>query len=52
MGIHLLVLKESYSMNTNVTGLDVFRKSSHPCALGESSFSIGRVKCQGDRQCF
>ena len=32
-------------MNTNMTGtgLDGFQKSLHPCALDESSLSIGRV---------
>ena len=34
MGTHLRVLSESYLINTNMTGLDVFQKSS--CALGES----------------
>ena len=31
-------------MNTNMTGLDGSKKSLHPCALDESSLSIGRVK--------
>ena len=34
---------QSYSVNTNMTGLDGFQKSLHPCALDESSISIGRV---------
>ena len=33
-------------MNTNMTGfiLDGFQKSLRPCALDESSLSIGRMK--------
>ena len=30
-------------MNTNMTGLDGFQKPLRPCALDESSLSIGRV---------
>ena len=30
-------------MNTNMTGFRFFQKSLHPCALDESSLSIGRV---------
>ena len=30
-------------MNTTKRGSDVLQKSLHSCALGESSFSIGRV---------
>ena len=44
MGTHLRVLIESYPMNTNMTGFKWFSKSLHPCALGESSLTIGRVK--------
>ena len=29
MGTHLRVLSESYPMNTNVTGLDVFQVKCH-----------------------
>ena len=44
MDTHLRVLSESYPMNTNMTqGLDIFKKSLHPCALDESSLSIQRV---------
>ena len=43
MGTHLRVLIKSYLMNTNMTG---FRRFSclHPCALDDSSLSIGTVK--------
>ena len=44
MGTHLIVLSESFSMHTNMTGLDGYLKSLHPCTLDESSLSIGRVK--------
>ena len=44
MGTHLRVLSESYLMNTNMTGKDDFQKYLRPCALEESSLSIGRVK--------
>ena len=47
MGTHLRVLSESYPINTNMTGfrtLDGFHYSLPPCALDESSFSIGKVK--------
>ena len=30
-------------MNTNMTGFVGFQNSLHPCALDESSLSIGRV---------
>ena len=43
MGIHLRVHNESYPMNTNMTGFRWLSKSLHPCALDESSLSIGRV---------
>ena len=43
MGTHLRVLIKSYPMNTNKQGLDGFQKSLRPCALDESSLSIGRV---------
>ena len=45
MGTHLRVLNESYPMNTNMWDLDGFQKS-FPCALDESSLSIGEVKRQ------
>ena len=41
MGTHLRVLSESYPMSTNMTE---FRWFLHPCALDESSLSIGRLK--------
>ena len=41
MGTHLRVF--SYSMITNVQGLDGYQKSLCPCALDESSLSIGKV---------
>ena len=44
MGTHLRVLSESFPMNTNITWFRWFSKMLHPCALGESSLSIGRVK--------
>ena len=44
MGTHLRVLSESYLMNTNMTGLDGFQRSLHPCALDEISLSIIRSK--------
>ena len=37
------VLSERYLMNMNMTGLDVFQKSLHPCALDEYSLSIVSV---------
>ena len=43
MVTHLRVLSKSYPMNTNNIGSDGFEKSVHPCALDESSLSIGRV---------
>ena len=42
MGTYLRVLSESYLMNTKMTGFRGFKKSLHPCALDESSLSIGR----------
>ena len=45
MGTHLRVLCENDPMDTNMTGLDGFQKSMHPCALDASSLSIRRVKC-------
>ena len=44
MVTHLRVLSESYPIYTNMTGLGWFKKKLHPCALLESSLSIGRVK--------
>ena len=43
MGTHLKVLSESYPMNTNMKGLDVFSKIFASLCLGQSSLSIGRV---------
>ena len=43
MGSHLRVLSDSYPMNTNMTGFQRFSKISGPCALDESSLSMGRV---------
>ena len=43
MGTHLRELSENFLMSTNITGFDVYQKSLHPCALDESSLSIGRV---------
>ena len=40
---YMRVLSENYSMNTNMTGFNVFQKSLHHSALKESSLSIGRV---------
>ena len=34
-------------MNTNMTGFSWFSKSLRPCALDESSLSIGKVKVSG-----
>ena len=44
MGTHMRVLSESYPINTNMRGFRFFFKSLRPCALEESSLSIGRVK--------
>ena len=44
MGTNPRVLSESYPINTNLAGLDGLLKSVCPCALEESSLSIGRVK--------
>ena len=41
MGTHLRVLNESYPTYTNLGG---FPNELHPCALDESSLSIGRVE--------
>ena len=43
-GTHLGVLSESFLMNTNMTGFRWVSKILRPCALDESSLSIGRVK--------
>ena len=43
MGTHLRELTESSSTNTNMTGFRLFSKVYAPCALDESSLSIGRV---------
>ena len=34
---------ESFTMNTNMTSLDVSKKNLRPCALDESSLNIGRI---------
>ena len=44
MSTHLRLLSESYQMNANMIVFDDFQKTLHPCPLGESSLSIGRVK--------
>ena len=46
MGSHLRALSESYPINTNMTGLRCFSEifPDDPCALGESSLTIGRVE--------
>ena len=49
MGIHLRALIQSDSMNTNMKGfrrveMGFVKKSLLPCALGDSSLSIRRVK--------
>ena len=42
---HLRILRESYLINTNMTGFTFgFQKLLHPCALDKSSLSTGRVK--------
>ena len=46
IGTHMRVLSESFLKNTNITRFRWFSKSLHPCALDESSLSIGRVKCR------
>ena len=38
------ILSMNYPMNTNMAGFRWFSKSLPPCALGESSLSIGKVK--------
>ena len=44
-GTHLRELRESFPMNTNKAGFRFsFQNSLHPCALDESSLSIGRFK--------
>ena len=42
MSTHLRVLSEGYPMNTNGSWED-FQKPLLPCALGESSLSVGKV---------
>ena len=47
VGTLLRVVCEKYPLNINMTGFRWFVNifiSSYPCALDESSFSIGRVK--------
>ena len=46
MGTYLRVLSKSYPMNTNMTGFGWFSKIFAPCALDESSLSIGRSRLQ------
>ena len=46
MGIHLIVLRKSYPMNTNMTGL---RRFSSLCVL-VSWLSIGRVRPEMSRE--
>ena len=41
---HRIVLNKSYPMNTNMARFEWFSKELRPCALDESSLSIGRVK--------
>ena len=43
MGTHMRELSESFPMSTNMKCLDGFQKSLCPCALDESSLSIGKV---------
>ena len=44
MGTHMLVLNESFLMNTNMTRFKwFFRESLHPYDLDASSLSIGRI---------
>ena len=49
MGTHLKELRESYPMNTNMTGFR-FSKKKKNCALDEISLSIEKAKNQPDRQ--
>ena len=44
MGTRLIVLNESYPMNTNMTRIRCFSKNLGFCVLDECSLSIGRVK--------
>ena len=46
MGSHLRALSESYPINTNMIGLRCFSEiiPDDPCALGESSLTIGMVE--------
>ena len=44
MGTQLRVISKSYAMNTNMTRFRWFSKILRPCALDESSLSIGRFK--------
>ena len=41
-GTHLRVLSKGYPMNTNMTGFGWLSKTLRPCALDQSSLSIGR----------
>ena len=44
MGTHMIVLSESFTLNTNITGFwMVFKNLCIPCLLDKSSLSIGRV---------
>ena len=43
MGTLLRVPSKTFPMNTNMTRLGWFSKNLCPCALDESSLSIGRV---------
>ena len=43
MGTHLIVLGESFPMNTNMAGIKGFQKFQEICAFGENSLSIERV---------
>ena len=43
MGTHLRVLGEGDPMNNKLTGFRWLSNILHPCALDESSLSIGRV---------
>ena len=43
MGTHLIVLNESFPMNTNMAGFRWYSKIFASLCLGESSHSIGRV---------
>ena len=44
MGTHLRVIEaRAFQWIPTLEGLDVFQKSLYPCALDESSLSIGKV---------